>query len=321
MENTLSHRIDEGLLKAMSASEWSKIPYEALLQHNPVQIREEESKLSAQEVAPEFPAELVVENLEIPSQEIGINIRIRVYRHKNGLPQPVLLYFHGGAFIFGNPEQYDFMLCGLAADASLTIVSVDYRLAPEHPFPAALNDGYQVLKWLAENAKSISGRKDQIIIGGSSAGATIAMSVAHLARDLGFPEICHQYLLYPPTDHRLQTASMAEFAHAPMHTRNSAYHMWRHYLGKHHDHPPKYAVPLQQSNFDQLPAATIVVCELDPLKDEAIAYSAKLREAGIDAHLIEIKGAVHAFDFFPCELSDTFYKQQVNLLKKIIKKQ
>lgn len=309
--------IDTELLEALNNSSFNSIDYGHLLQTNPTKIRAEELKLSLKEL-PEVPQQLEVENIQIPSSDEGRTIRLRTYRPRGKQNLPILLYFHGGAFIYGTPEQYDFIFFRLALDINALIVSVDYRLAPEHPFPAAIQDGYDTLLWLTEYADRIGANQHYMTIGGSSAGATIAASVTHLARDREEAVIRHQYLLYPPMSHLLETPAMQKLANAPMQTKQAAEWMWKHYLQHEIHHPPKYAVPLLEENFQRLPDATIVVCELDPLKDEGKSYAAKLQAAGVSVDLLEIKGAVHAFDFFPCTLTDNFYSQQVKLFKRIL---
>lgn len=310
-------KIDTELLDAINNSPFNNIDYEYLLANDPAKIRDEELKLSLEDF-PMMPEQLEVENISIPSSEQGRRIRLRIYKPKGKQNLPILLYFHGGAFIYGTPEQYDFIFFRLALDINAMIISVDYRLAPEHPFPAAMQDGYDTLLWLAENADRIGANQHHITIAGSSAGATIAASVTHMARDRKDTVIRHQYLLYPPMSHLLETPSMQELALAPMQTKQAAEWMWKHYLQNGTHHPPKYAIPLLEENFQGLPGTTIVVCELDPLKDEGKLYARKLQEAAISVDLLEIKGAVHAFDFFPCTLSDNFYTQQVELLKQIL---
>lgn len=122
---------------------------------------------------------------------------MRTYRPKGKQHLPIMLYFHGGAFIYGTPEQYDFICFRLALEVDFIIISVDYRLAPEHPFPAGMEDGYAALLWLSKYAGQIGGNKNHILISGSSAGATIAASITQLARDRKEVNIRHQYLLYP----------------------------------------------------------------------------------------------------------------------------
>lgn len=318
MEDKIKKHIDAELYEVLSKSEWSQIDYENLLKYNPAKIREEERLLSLTEAPVQIPEQLIVENIQIPSSDEGRSIRLRTYKPKGKTNLPILLYFHGGAFIFGTPEQYDFIFYKLALDIDAFIVSVDYRLAPEHPFPSAMKDGHDALVWLSHYADQIGGDKNYIIIGGSSAGATIAASIAHLEKDKKEIKIRHQYLLYPPTDHQLETASMQEFADAPMQTMESAKLMWKHYLNDRITNPPKYAVPLLEEDFENLPDTTIFVCELDPLKDEGIAYATKLKHANVSVDLHELKGAIHSFDFFPCTLSDNFYLQQVRIFKQIL---
>ncbi|PQA93054.1 lipase [Chryseobacterium shigense] len=310
--------IDAELWEAISNSAFNQIDYESLLVNNPAKIREEEMNIIVKEGPLAIPKQLDVENIHIPSSDKFRKIRLRLYKAKGKQNLPVLLYFHGGAFIYGTPEQYDFLFFRLALDIDMMIVSVDYRLAPEHPFPAGMQDGFDALLWLSQHAEQIEGNKDNILIGGSSAGATMAASVTQLARDTKKAEIKHQYLLYPPMSHLLQTPSMNELAHAPMQTQKAAALMWKHYLQHTIIQPPKYAVPLLVENFHNLPNATIIVCEIDPLKDEAKIYARELEKAGILVNLCEIKGAVHAFDFFSCSLSNHFYTKQIELFNQIL---
>lgn len=317
MESAIKN-IDPALWKAISKSSYNQIDYENLLANNPAEIRKEEMNLSMIEEPLEIPPQLDVENIFIRSSDKSGKIRLRIYRLKGKQNLPVLLYFHGGAFIYGTPEQYDFIYFRLASEVDLMIVSVDYRLAPEYPFPEGMEDGYDALLWLSEYADKIGGNNHNILIGGSSAGATIAASVTQLARDLQEVKIRHQYLLYPPMSQLLQTSSMNEFANAPMQTKRAAEWMWKHYLRHNTAQPPKYAVPLLAEDFSNLPDATIIVCELDPLKDEGKIYARKLRNADVSVNLLEIKGAVHAFDFFPCSLSGNFHAQQIESFKQIL---
>ncbi|PWN71276.1 alpha/beta hydrolase [Chryseobacterium phosphatilyticum] len=314
----MKSKIDAELWKAITKSPFNTIDYENLLVHNPAQIRNEEMKISLQDQPIPIPEILSVQYIYIPSIDSSRNIRLRIYRPKGKQNLPVFLYFHGGAFIYGTPEQYDFFFFRLAIDTEMLIVSVDYRLAPEHPFPAAMEDGYDTLLWLSENASLIDGNNRHLLIGGSSAGATIAASITHLSRDRKEVKIKHQYLMYPPMSDLLETPSMKELANAPMQTKKAAEWMWKHYLDIHKTQSLPYAVPLLENNFRNLPEATIIVCELDPLKDEGKAYADKLQQAGISVNFIEIKGAVHAFDFFPCLLSETFYTKQTELFKNIL---
>ncbi|WP_413533196.1 alpha/beta hydrolase [Empedobacter brevis] len=311
--------IDSELWQAISNSPYNNINYEELLEKNPSIIRTEELKIANEEDSLNIPEQLQLENIKIPSRDKTRKINIRTYQPKDKKDLPILVYFNGGAFIYGTPEQYDFIFFKLALDVNMIIVSVDYRLAPENPFPAAMEDGYDVLLWLNDHADQINGDRNKILIGGSSAGATIAASIAHLVRDKKELTIQHQYLLYPPFSHLLDTSSMKELANAPMQTKNAAKWMWKHYLKGQEINFPKYAVPLLENNFCDLPNATIIICEYDPLKDEGKLYAQKLRDANVSVNLLEIKKATHAFDFFDCQLSSNFYKQQVKIFKQILK--
>ncbi|MDM1407749.1 alpha/beta hydrolase [Myroides sp. DF42-4-2] len=305
------------LMQAINESPYSQIDYDHLLVHHPEQIRIEEQQLANKEEPLDIPEGLTVENIVIPSRNAERSIRLRTYRPSNQSKLPILLYFHGGAFIYGTPEQYDFIFYPLALAVNIAIVSVDYRLAPEHPFPAALEDGYDALLWLAQEAGQLGGNKEDISLGGSSAGGTIAASLAHLVRDKQEIVIQHQYLLYPPMDHRLLTPSMQTLAHAPMQSKQAAAWMWHYYLGTHQDPPLPYAVPLLQADVSHLPPTTIIIAEADPLKDEAKQYAERLQQAGIPTTLFKVKGATHVFDFFPTTMAREFWKQQITYLKSI----
>src|SRR5690606_17033495 len=149
MQNIIE-KIDIELWAAISSSRFSAIDYENLLANDPVKIRDEETALSLNEKSFDIQKDLDAENIEIPSVVKKREIRLRIYRPKGRQGLPVLLYFHGGAFIFGTPEQYDFIFFRLALDVNMLIVSVDYRLAPENPFPAGMEDGYDTLLWLSK---------------------------------------------------------------------------------------------------------------------------------------------------------------------------
>ncbi len=145
--------IEIELQQAILESPYNQIDYDYLLAHNPTQIRAEEQQVADTEEPLEIPTGLLVDNHHIPSRAKNRNIRLRTYRPQNKNNLPVFVYFHGGAFIYGTPEQYDFIFYQLALALNILIVSVDYRLAPEHPFPAALDDGYDALLWLAQEAE------------------------------------------------------------------------------------------------------------------------------------------------------------------------
>jgi len=309
--------IDSELFKAISSSPFCYIDYENLLEKNPKRIRYEENKISFEGVS--IPNNLKVENKIIRSLDGKREISLRIYKPIDKKNLAIFLFFHGGSFVFGTPDQYDFNFYELAIEVPMLIVSVAYRLAPENPFPAAMLDGYETLIWLSKNAREIGGNKDNIIIGGSSAGGTIATSITQFARDMNEDIIKYLYLLYPPMSQLMDTNSMNEFKDAPLQTKKSAKWMWKHYLKNNLKNPPKYSVPLLEDNYENLPETTIIVAELDPLKDEAIQYGLNLKKAGISVNQIEIKNSVHNFDFFTCSISILFYKKQLKIFRDLIK--
>lgn len=161
----IMNNIDAELWKAVRESPFNRIDYENLLAHDPAKIRKEEMDLFLKEKPVDIPQHLDVEDIWIPSSHASGKIRLRMYRPKGKKDLPVLLYFHGGAFIYGTPEQYDFIFFRLALDAEMIILSVDYRLAPEYQFPAGMEDGCDALLWLAANAEQIGGDKNNMMIG------------------------------------------------------------------------------------------------------------------------------------------------------------
>lgn len=303
---------------SMHENNWNSIDYETLLKDNPKQIRAIEKTLFEEDSSELESPNLTIKNAWIPSREKDRSIRIRTY-HNNAVTerQPVYLFFHGGAFIFGSPEQYNSQLINLVNKLNITVVNVDYRLSPEHPYPAAINDGIDVLNYLLDNCITLNIDKDKVIIGGSSAGATIATSIClHLPYNLS-KRITHQYLLYPPLSDDLSTESMLQLANAPIQSKQSAVYMWENYTKN--SRKKEKASPLNHTHFKGIPNTTIVYCELDPFKDEAINYAKKLQSQEIKTQLIEVKGAVHAFDFFDCQLTQNYFDLQISLFKEIIK--
>lgn len=231
-----------------------------------------------------------------------------------------MLYFHGGGFVFGYPEQNDELLCKLVLDSGYVIVSVYYRLAPENPFPAAIEDGYHALCWLTEHGTEIMVDPQKIIVGGASAGGALAIAMCLMARDRKGPHINFQLLSYPVTDHTLSTPSMKEFTDSPFWNRQNAIDSWKYYIGDNPTEVSPYASPACSKDFSALPPAFIMACELDPLRDEGIEYAQKLMQAGVSVELQVVPKAFHVFDMFPSKLGDRFYKTQVRVLNEVFAK-
>ena len=226
----------------------------------------------------------------------GTEIGIRIYTptFARGVTAGVV-YFHGGAFVVGDLDYEHARCLRYAADAGCVVVSVDYRLAPEHKFPSGLEDCYAGLVWTWENADDLHIDPTRIAVAGASAGGCLAAAVALLARDRGGPPIALQILLYPVLDDRMLTPSMLAFDDTPVWNNVSNAEMWRHYLALPED-ASIYAAPGRAEDLSGLPSAYVLAVELDPLRDEALAYATRLLAAGVKVELHHVAGAYHGFD-------------------------
>lgn len=231
----------------------------------------------------------------------GHDLRVRAYRpHGAPGPLPVVLWFHGGGWVLGSVLGYD-PLCGFIADAVPALVlSVDYRLAPEHPAPQAVHDCVDALRCVEQLAESLGGDPTRVAVSGDSAGGNLAAIVARIARDEGGPRIAHQALLYPGTDATRSFPSVAQHAHAPVLTRRDIDAFLELYAG-----PSGLALddplisPYWADDLEGLPPALVQTCDLDPLRDEGQAYAARLRDAGVPTRTTNYLGTPHGFMSFP----------------------
>jgi acetyl esterase len=243
---------------------------------------------------------VAVEDGAIPGVEAGTEIPVRIYTpvHRADGRAPALVFFHGGAFVLGDRYTEELRCLRYAAEAQCVVVSVDYRLAPEHPFPAGVYDCYAGLEWTVSHARELDIDPARVGVGGSSAGGALAAAVALMARDRGGPALVVQILNYPVVDDRMQTPSMRAFDATPMWTSGADADMWQHYLGDpdgRGDVSP-YAAPGRATDLAGLPAAYVLTAELDPLRDEGIDYARRLMEAGVPTELHTVAGACHGFD-------------------------
>jgi acetyl esterase len=235
-----------------------------------------------------------VEDREVPGP--AGPVRIRVYVPAGRAPHPVLVYFHGGGWVTDSIDTHDRTCRSLTNAAGCVTVSVGYRCAPEHRFPAAPEDCYAAVGWVAERASEIGGDAGRVAVGGESAGGTLATVAAVMARDRGGPRLLHQVLLCSPTDHYGSGhASYEEFGDGYLLTRRDMVWFWNHYLGRPEDADHPYASPLRAGDLSGLPPATIVTAEFDPLRDEGEAYGARLKEAGVSVDVMRYPGMVHGF--------------------------
>lgn len=244
--------------------------------------------------------EVAVQQLLVadPADPSGRRIEMYVYRPPHiGSPCAALLWIHGGAFVAGHPEQ-DHDLCSeIAVRARITVVSVDYRLAPAHPFPAALQDCWSTLRWMHDEADSLGIDPQRIAVGGASAGGGLAAALAQRARDEDLP-VQHQVLVYPMLDDRSALRSVnshrAQLALTPALNRYS----WASYLGRRPctASPEPYAAAARRDDLRGLAPAWIGVGDLDPLLEDAVIYSARLRDAGVPCVLHIEPGMYHGAD-------------------------
>jgi acetyl esterase len=219
---------------------------------------------------------------------------VRVYTPEGEAPFPIVVYFHGGGWVVGTLDSYDRLCRALAAATPAVVVSVDYRLAPEHRWPAAVEDAYAATLWASRNAAELGGAQHRLAVAGDSAGGNLAAAVALGARDRGGPAIAFQLLVYPVLDVAGDTASWREYADGHYLTAAGMRWYWDHYLGPADGLAPD-ASPLRAAFARELPPALVVGAEHDILRDEGEAYAARLAEAGVDARAIRVTGMVHGF--------------------------
>lgn len=236
---------------------------------------------------------LVIDDLTIPSPVNTPEVGVRTYRPVGGGTGAGLLYLHGGGFTVGSLDSEHAVAVAIAREVDVVVVSVDYRLAPEEPFPAAIDDCYAALSWLHSQASALGIDPSRIGVVGHSAGGGLAAGLALLARDRGGPALCFQYLGSPELDDRLDTKSMRDFVDTPLFNRPSAEFSWRLYLGEDRSDVSPYAAPSRATDLTGLPPAYIATMEFDPLRDEGIQYAQALLAAGVSVELQSFPGTFH----------------------------
>lgn len=234
----------------------------------------------------------LVSDLTVAASD-GHAIPVRLYRPaSDAAPAPVLLYFHGGGWVIGDIATHDSLCAEIARTLGMTLVSVDYRMGPEHPFPKAVEDCQDVARWLAASPADIGHPVTGIVPAGDSAGGNLAAVTAQaLAGRLPVPTIA-QWLIYPGTDMTADTGSMVEFAEGHLLTRASMDWFMRHYMGD-ADRADVRASPLKAESLAGQPPALVYTCSLDPLRDQGRAYAAKLIAAGVRTIFREAEGQCH----------------------------
>ncbi|WP_332696268.1 alpha/beta hydrolase [Halalkalibacter lacteus] len=236
------------------------------------------------------------------------NTLIRVYTPNIEGPYNLFVFFHGGGFVKGGLDSHDLVCRKLAYRGGVKVISVDYRLAPEHPFPAAPEDCYSVTKWVSEHVEMLDGVGKQIFIGGDSAGGNLATVVGQMCRDRKGPYIAKQVLIYPVTDyysleHDSIYASYNENAKGYGLTNGEMAQFWNYYIGEDENKLHPYASPIRAADLSNLPGALVITAQYDVLRDEGIAYAKKLFQAGNFVQHRQISGTIHGFlSSFPEEV-------------------
>ena len=221
-------------------------------------------------------------------------IPIRIYKVSEQGEQPVVVFFHGGGWVIGDLETHDSACRQLAIAAKCTVIAVDYRLAPEHPFPASIDDCFEATKWVAENAVSLGVDAGKLSVAGDSAGGNLAACVCLKARDASGPAIGFQLLIYPVTDASMNTESYEANKDGYMLTRDGMQWFWDHYTGGQQVNNP-HASPMSAPDLSGLPAACVITAEYDPLRDEGEAYGEALQAAGVTTNTVRFDGMIHGF--------------------------
>ncbi|MFC4691921.1 MULTISPECIES: alpha/beta hydrolase [Geodermatophilus] len=226
-------------------------------------------------------------------------VPVRTYRPEWATgPLPLVVNFHGGGWTLGNLDSADWLCSSVSATVGAVVVSVEYRLAPGHRWPAAAEDCYAALTDVVERAAEFGADPERVAVMGDSAGGNLAAVVCLMARERSGPRIAHQGLVYPSVDLTMSSPSIDENAHAPILTRADCRAFRDHYLGDGDPHHP-HASPLFATDHAGLPPALVQVAEHDPIRDDGVRYAAVLRDAGVPVRLTEYVGMPHGFLAFP----------------------
>ena len=289
-------RLHPDVIDYMEAVEKLKLP--DIGEATPKQLRDAQAK---RRLMIRVPVENVGKVYEREFPRDNRSIPVRVYEpelsSEADTPLPLIMVFHGGGWVIGNPDSEDTLARGLCKRVSAIVVSVDYGLAPEHQYPTAAEDCYAALEWTVANAHKLGIDTNQIAVAGTSAGGNLSAVVSQMARDRHGPAIAHQALFCPVTDYGNSRPSYEEFATDYGLTKDGMDWFWMQYIGddiSRADEP--YASPIRADDLSGLPDATIIVAECDILRDEAEEYADALTRAGVDVRTTRYEGMIHGFN-------------------------
>ena len=215
---------------------------------------------------------------------------------------PALVYFHGGGWVVGDLDSTESQCGIIAREAGCKVVSVQYRLAPEHKFPAGVEDAYAATGYISKHASDLGIDPTRLAVGGDSAGGNLAAVVSWMAKDRGGPPICYQLLIYPITDFSFTTPSYIDYADGYLLTQKAMEWYWKHYLNAPDEGHHPYCSIMRAAYLQGLPPALIITAEFDPLRDEGEAYGRRLKESGVQAEIRRYDGMIHGFLFMDAAL-------------------
>ena len=251
-------------------------------------------------------------------------IPVRVYTNtQDGDRAAAVIFLHGGGFVIGDLDIEHPRCLEMCRMTGATVISVDYRLAPEHPFPAGFEDCASAVDWILDCGSAWGFDCSRVAIAGCSAGGCLAAAVLLRRRDRGQILPCFQLLIYPVLDDRMQTASMHACTETPVWDRHNSEQMWKHYLGEQQNNtsPPAYAAPARAASLKGLPPTYVMTAEHDPLRDEALIYGQRLLADGVPAEIHQFAGTFHGFDTLnDCDLSMRARHEQYGLLREALGK-
>jgi acetyl esterase len=226
-------------------------------------------------------------------------IPLRIYTPRGNHPFPIVVYFHGGGWMLGNLETVDGICRVICQESQSVVISVDYRLAPEYKFPAAVEDAYAATLWASRHTSHLQGNSQKIVVAGDSAGANLAAVVALMARDRHEFKLSHQFLIYPVTNYGFDTPTYNQYSDGYQVRREDMIWFWHHYLTTPADGNNPLASPLKATSLNNLASASIYTAEYDILRSEAEDYGQKLQKAGVPVSIKCYPGLIHGFLGYP----------------------
>jgi len=267
-----------------------------------------------------IPDDVIVEDVTVPGPEGAPDVSVRLYRpRESGAPMPALLWIHGGGFIIGSPIQDERTNIAFVRNLGITVAAVTYRLGPEHPAPAALEDAYAALRWLFANADDRGIDATRIAVGGASAGGGLAAGLVLLAHDRAEVTPAFQLLVYPMLDDRTVLRDNLDTSGVRVWSPGSNRYGWTTYLGHEPGSPEtsEYAAPARRADLTGLPPTWIGVGTLDLFHDEDLDYAQRLADAGVPTEMLVVHGAFHGFDglFKRTEVAKEFWRAQARALR------